>query len=511
MLTVLGAGDIEWYWYGKDSSNLFFANYRLKRAMDWSDYQTDEQRAKAAEIEAERRRLPHYHIDIAEEFKSCEWDPNKKRYEITVYRDGCRHCEEKYGLMTREEANDKAWHLNREVEKAFEAKYALPKTKLGIGRNVSTAPPVRPELIQGIVRQGHKMIITGSSKAGKSFLLMELATAMAYNRPWLGFPCKHARVLYINMEIDSASCQNRFFKIMNAMGISQKEGAANGDRLVLLNLRGTGIKLEKLTDMVTFLVNQTREDTGLAFDAIILDPLYKVLEGDENSAGDMELICSYLDTIATKTGCSIIFCHHHAKGFAGNKRMMDRGSGSGVFARDPDAILDITALDMTDEIKAAAKSEHSTAWRLEGVLREFKSFKPINFWFNYPVHEVDYEGILEKAELEGTSAANLAKSSKRTSPEERRAAFDGAFDIVTRDKVANEEGQKGASVFELAEQAGYSMEWVRQRVKDYANEYYYDRKNSLIFRKADNPFQGGVVGADLELEKGKKKGRKKSI
>ena len=514
MLTVLNASDLALYWYGNDSSNFHNASYRLKRATYWCDYQTDEERAKAAAIKEQKRKLPHYHIDIAEEFKTCEWDPAEKRYKILVNVEGKGwHYEEKYGLMTREEANDLAWRLNRETKKAFDAKYAPPKTKLGIGVNVSTAPKIRPELIHSIVRQGHKMIITGSSKAGKSFLLMELATALAYKRPWLGFNCKHGRVLYINMEIDPASCQNRFFKIMNAMGVSQEEGAANGDRLVLLNLRGSGIKLEELADMVTYLVNQTREDTGLAFDAIILDPLYKVLEGDENSAGDMELVCSYLDLIAAKTGCSIIFCHHHAKGFAGNKRMMDRGSGSGVFARDPDAILDITALDMTDEIKDAAENDNATAWRLEGVLREFKAFKPVNFWFNYPVHVVDYTGILERAELEGTAAANLAKSSKRTTPEERKAAFDGAFDIVTADIVENAEGLKGATVYELAEQAGYSMEWVRQRVKEYASEYYYDKKNSLIYKKDGNPFTSHDNGTDQEAETESKtpskKGRKK--
>ena len=51
-------------------------------------------------------------------------------------------------------------------------------------------PELPSELIQGILRCGHKMLISGSSKAGKSFLLMELCIALAEGRPWLGFPCK---------------------------------------------------------------------------------------------------------------------------------------------------------------------------------------------------------------------------------------------------------------------------------------------------------------------------------
>ncbi len=40
-------------------------------------------------------------------------------------------------------------------------------------------PPALPEeLIRGVLRRGHKMLISGSSKAGKSFLLMELCIAI---------------------------------------------------------------------------------------------------------------------------------------------------------------------------------------------------------------------------------------------------------------------------------------------------------------------------------------------
>ena len=46
----------------------------------------------------------------------------------------------------------------------------------------------------------------------------------------------------------------------------------------------------------------------------------------------------------------MIYCHHHSKGSQGNKRSMDRASGSGVFARDPDALLDLIELDLSDDL-----------------------------------------------------------------------------------------------------------------------------------------------------------------
>lgn len=53
-------------------------------------------------------------------------------------------------------------------------------------------PKLSDELIQGVLRVGHKMLISGPSKAGKSFLLMELCIAIATGGEWLGFPCKRA-------------------------------------------------------------------------------------------------------------------------------------------------------------------------------------------------------------------------------------------------------------------------------------------------------------------------------
>ena len=70
-------------------------------------------------------------------------------------------------------------------------------------------PELLPELIEGVLRRGHKMIISGSSKAGKSFLLIELCIAIAEGTEWLGFKCKKGKVLYVNLEIDPASCMNR--------------------------------------------------------------------------------------------------------------------------------------------------------------------------------------------------------------------------------------------------------------------------------------------------------------
>ena len=60
-------------------------------------------------------------------------------------------------------------------------------------------PELAPCLIDGVLRQGHKMLIAGPSKAGKSFLQIEMCIAIAEGREWLGWKCTQGRVLYVNL------------------------------------------------------------------------------------------------------------------------------------------------------------------------------------------------------------------------------------------------------------------------------------------------------------------------
>ena len=87
--------------------------------------------------------------------------------------------------------------------------------------------------------------------------------------------------------------------------------------------------------------------------AVVIDPIYKVITGDENSADQMAAFCNQFDRVATELGCAVVYCHHHSKGSQGSKRSMDRVSGSGVFARDPDALLDM--IELAQSMKAMIK------------------------------------------------------------------------------------------------------------------------------------------------------------
>ena len=251
-------------------------------------------------------------------------------------------------------------------------------------------PPLKEELIPGILRLGHKMLIAGPSKAGKSFLLIGLAIAIAEGGEWLGMKCRQGRVSYINLELDRPSCLDRFKEVYDRLGIKPE----HINNLNVWNLRGKSVPMNKLSQII---IHRFKDRN---YSAVIIDPIYKVITGDENNATEMSQFCSYFDQIATELDASVIYCHHHSKGASSKySNAADRSSGSGVFARDPDAILDMRELK-TDGIESKYREAHPdacnvlTAWEVRGTLREFAPMPPKRVWFDHPVHVPDAENFL---------------------------------------------------------------------------------------------------------------------
>lgn len=326
-------------------------------------------------------------------------------------------------------------------------------------------PALAPVLIDRVLRRGHKMLIAGPSKAGKSFALMEMCIAIAEGIPWFGFNCERGKVLYINMELDRPSAYKRFKDIYQGMNVPPN----HLKNISIWNMRGHSIPMDKLTPK---LIRRAQKEK---FDAVIIDPIYKVLTGSENDAEQMAKFTNNFDKVAAELGTSVIYCHHHSKGAQGGKSSMDRSSGSGVFARDPDAILDLIELEVTDSLRKqqdaravanfyAAKIRDEkpeylneigqddflsapemrkhlalafgderareiagfeleqvqrvvklmTAWRLEGTLREFPKFEPVNLWFNYPLHYSDDSGVLKDLEPVGANDNKWSKGGKKS-------------------------------------------------------------------------------------------------
>lgn len=414
-------------------------------------------------------------------------------------------------------------------EKGIVENITLPNTE-NLLQYWDNLPKLAPELIKGVLRKGHKMLFAGSSKAGKSFALISLSIAIAEGVKWLGFDCTQGKVLYINLELDSASCLHRFKNVYKSLEIPQN----SVNNIDIWNLRGKTIPMDKLVLEIIKRVEKGQ------YQAIIIDPIYKVLTGDENSAEKMAYFTNQFDKITTELGCSVIYCHHHSKGSQGNKKTMDRASGSGVFARDTDALLDITELevsttkrlleiekmeiytyidllknknieyynthikmqnDMTlEELKKHVKiaiydteiiKEHEykireniekiekkTAWKLEGTLREFPKFSPKYLWFNYPIHEMDKYGVLAVIDEENKFNYEKATETRKEKAQEKKISeieeFEKAVELLNIDK-------EKVTRQEIANYLKVSIKTINRRLKE-TKKYDFDKNTNTIIR-----------------------------
>jgi RecA-family ATPase len=66
---------------------------------------------------------------------------------------------------------------------------------------VEAAPARPPQIIEGVLHQGCKMILGGTSKSNKSWCLFDLAVSDASGEKWWGRPCVKTPVVYINFEL----------------------------------------------------------------------------------------------------------------------------------------------------------------------------------------------------------------------------------------------------------------------------------------------------------------------
>ena len=328
-------------------------------------------------------------------------------------------------------------------------------------------PELAPELIGGLVRLGHKLLLQGPSKSGKSFMLIELSICLAEGLDFIGFPCRKSKVVYINLEIDRASVIHRFKAIYEALGIKKPT-----QNITILNLRG---KAKPLDQLVPLLVKQFH-DKG--YEAVIIDPIYKTLNGDENSASDMAQFTNQFDIICDKLHATAIYAHHHAKGTSGQKSAQDRSSGSGVFARDPDGIIDFSELEMDEDYrKDHPDLEYTdTGWQVECITREFKKPRTKKVWFKYPLHIVD-TGELDPLLVKGDARLNQKKTGEEQW-EEKKQNFINAYN-------ANNFDGTGVSVIDMATYLGVSKNTVINHAERFNKEFELNEDRTIVKKKEE--------------------------
>ena len=189
---------------------------------------------------------------------------------------------------------------------------------LSLRQLVEVAPAPPPQIIEGVLHQGCKMILGGTSKSNKSWCLLDLALSVASGEKWWGRRCARMAVVYINFELHVWAVAQR----INALCVARPECTGLGDTLHVWNLRGHNADL-------TLLRPKLEEQLARhQFGVIILDPAYKVLGSrDENANGEIAGLMNELEALAKNSNAAVVVAHHFAKGDSAGKEAMDRMSG----------------------------------------------------------------------------------------------------------------------------------------------------------------------------------------
>ena len=83
-----------------------------------------------------------------------------------------------------------------------------------------------------------------------------------------------------------------------------------------------------------------------------------------------------VEAIVEETGASVAFGAHYSKGNQAEKDALDRISGSGVFARDPDTIMGLTA------------HEEENCFTVNTALRNFPGIDPFVVEWDFPLFSI---------------------------------------------------------------------------------------------------------------------------
>jgi len=269
------------------------------------------------------------------------------------------------------------------------------------------AVPLTPPdvLIEGLLHQGTKLSLGGGSKSMKTWMLLHMSLCVAYGRDFLGMKCpKPAKVLYLNFELPKEFAQERLIRIAEAMHIHWEH-----DRLQLWNLRGHSAPHHVILPRIAERIE------GGGYGLVTLDPLYKLLDGsdDENAANSMAVLMNNIEKLCVRTGAANAFGQHFSKGNQSMKAAIDRVSGSGVFSRDPDSLVTMTAHSVEE------------CFVLEATLRNFPPFRPLGIRWQYPLFTRDES--LDPKDLKPAGPAKKTEDEKVADAQKRIQAALDAF------------------------------------------------------------------------------------
>lgn len=165
-------------------------------------------------------------------------------------------------------------------------------------------------LVEGLLDVGAASLLYGPSNVGKTFVVLDMAHAIATGRPWSGRATTKSGVLYLALE-GGGGIRKRF------AALRKDHAGATPDNFVLgcatIDLCSS---MESARDIV-LAARSLPGGCGL----IVIDTMARAMNGgDENSGVDVGKFVANVDRIRRATGAHVLIIHHSGKEIARGAR-----------------------------------------------------------------------------------------------------------------------------------------------------------------------------------------------
>lgn len=181
-------------------------------------------------------------------------------------------------------------------------------------------------IVDGIIPPHTAGILAGDSGVGKTWLMLDLAIAIASGTPWLGqFDVRQGTVLIVDEENAELLLRVRMLMLLKGRGLDAKNVPihfAIGNAVDLAPVKGK--RGEPIMSESTRRLGKTINKIKPRL--VMFDSLVRVNSAKENDSTEMSKVFSVVKGLMDRTGIACIFAHHTRKGRSQSGQDI-RGSG----------------------------------------------------------------------------------------------------------------------------------------------------------------------------------------
>jgi len=214
-------------------------------------------------------------------------------------------------------------------------------------------------------QRGFKGDLIAGSKGRKSFFAIQLGLCVAAGMDVCGYRVPQARkVAYLNLELVPRGFQERVWRMCRSLGL--KRGEVSGNFTPITVAYPGRLRQD---DILGAFIRKLRDG---GYSLVIIDPQYKLYEVGEDECTGVGLsgVLRFRDRIITEAKAAVLVVQHDSKGGStADKKITDRGAGSGFAGRDYDARWTLTPhADGDDRHVVLASSSRYRAKQLDRTL-----------------------------------------------------------------------------------------------------------------------------------------------